>query len=43
LVGILRFLYIEERLSREELMDIIERLNDSDFRISARLLGLILA
>ncbi len=43
LVGILRFLYIEECLSREELMDIIEKLNHSDFRISTALLDMILA
>ena len=43
LVGILRFLYIENRLNREELVDIIEKLNHSDFRISAVLLDMILA
>ncbi len=43
LVGILRFLYVEKRLSREEILDIIEKLNGSDFRVSSTLLGLILA
>jgi predicted nucleic acid-binding protein len=43
LVGILRFLYVEKRLSREELMGIIEKLNRSDFRISSALLALVLA
>ena len=43
LVGILRFLYVEKRLSREEVLAIIEKLNGSDFRVSSKLLGLILA
>lgn len=42
LVGILRFLYVEKILSREELLAIIEKLNSSDFCISSKLLGLIL-
>jgi hypothetical protein len=42
LVGILRFLYVEKRLSRGEVVAIIEKLNDSDFRVSSKLLGLIL-
>ena len=43
LVGILRFLYVNTRLSREEILAIIEKLNRSDFRISSKLLDLILA
>jgi predicted nucleic acid-binding protein len=43
LVGILRFLYVESRLRREEVLVIIEKLNGSDFRVSSKLLGLILA
>jgi len=43
LVGILRFLYVKKRLSREEVLAIIEKLNGSDFRVSSKLLGLILA
>jgi len=42
LVGILRFLYSDGRLSREETVEIVEKLNDSDFRISSKLLDLIL-
>ena len=42
LVGILRFLYVEKRLSREEILVMIQKLNDSDFRISDKLLALIL-
>lgn len=42
LVGILRFLYVKKRLSEEEVLNIIKKLNDSDFRISEKLLGLIL-
>jgi len=43
LVGILRFLYVEKRLSREEVLAVIEKLNGSDFRVSSKLLGLLLA
>ena len=43
LVGILRFLYVEEKLSREETREIIARLNASDFRISSWLLEWIVA
>ena len=42
LVGILRFLYVEKRLSQEETLNIIKKLNASDFRISDKLLTLIL-
>jgi len=42
LVGILRFLYNDGRLSREETVDIVEKLNTSDFRINTKLLDLIL-
>lgn len=43
LVGILRFLYLENRLSKEEVLSIVKKLNDSDFRVSAKLLALIMA
>ncbi|SFV56131.1 hypothetical protein MNB_SV-6-1655 [hydrothermal vent metagenome] len=43
LVGILRFLYSDGRLSKEEIVEIIVKLNESDFRISSKLLDLILA
>ena len=42
LIGILRFLYVENRLDREEMLRIIEKLNRSDFRISKRLIDMIL-
>jgi hypothetical protein len=42
LVGILRFLYVENRLNKEEILAIIKKLNGSDFRISSKLLDLIL-
>lgn len=42
LVGILRFLYIEKRLNKDEILKIVEKLNDSDFRISPSFLELIL-
>jgi len=42
LVGIIRFLYLENDLDKAEVLMIIEKLNRSDFRISQRLLGLIL-
>ena len=42
LVGIIRFLYLEDRLNRDEVLMIIEKLNRSDFRVSQKLLGMIL-
>lgn len=42
LVGILRFLYVENRLSREEVVQMVEKLNRSDFRVSKRLMDMIL-
>ena len=42
LVGILRFLYSDNRLSRDEILRIIKKLNNSNFRISPKLLDLIL-
>ena len=41
LVGILRFLYIEEKLSYDDTLNIVNKLNNSDFRISDKLLALI--
>ena len=43
LVGILRFLYRDGRLSKPETTEIVKKLNDSNFRISPDLLDLILA
>ena len=43
LVGILRFLYRDGRLSEAETAEIVKKLNDSNFRISSDLLDLILA
>ena len=43
LVGILRFLYLEKKVNHDKILMIIEKLNNSDFRISSKLLGLILA
>ncbi len=43
LVGILRFLYLEERLDRSKILTIVESLRDSDFRISQTLLDMVLA
>ena len=42
LVGILRFLHLEGRLNYTEILAIIQKLNNSDFRISSKLLSLIL-
>jgi len=41
LIGILRFLYIEEKLSYDDTLNIVNKLNNSDFRISDKLLALI--
>ena len=38
LVGILRFIYVHKLLSKKEVLDIIEALNQSDFRISKKLM-----
>jgi len=43
LVGILRFLYLQKRLNKEEIVILIRQLNDSDFRISKQLLDWIIA
>lgn len=42
LVGILRFLYSDGRLNLKEILAIVEKLNHSNFRISSKLLDLIL-
>ena len=42
LVGILRFLYMEKILSYKRVKEIIDKLNSSDFRISQKLLDIIL-
>jgi len=42
LIGIIRFLYNEKELSREQVLEIVDKLNRSDFRISSQLLELIL-
>ena len=43
LVGILRFLYVENCLEKEKVLEIVDRLNRSDFRVSKSLLALIIA
>ena len=43
LIGILRFLYLEKKLSKEDTVTIIEKLNSSNFRISKNLLEMILS
>ena len=43
LIGILRYLYAEGTLSRQRTEGIIAKLDASDFRISEKLLGMILA
>ncbi len=42
LVGILRYLYVEKILNYKRVKEIIEKLNRSDFRISQKLLEIIL-
>ena len=43
LVGVLRFLYLENTLPKEKIKEISKKLKDSDFRISPKLLAMILA
>ncbi len=43
LIGILRYLYTEGILSKQHTEEIVEKLNASSFRISGRLLEMILA
>ena len=38
LVGILRFIYLNKMLTKTEVIEIIEHLNKSDFRISEKLM-----
>jgi len=38
LVGILRFIYLNEMLIKTEILEIIDHLNQSDFRISEKLM-----
>ena len=42
LVGILRYLYLEDKISKNKAKLIIEKLNSSKFRVSRKLLELIL-
>jgi len=42
LVGILRFLYIENKISKSDVVKIVDALKKSDFRISQSLLNMIL-
>jgi len=42
LVGILKFLYASKRLAKKEVLEIIESLNQSDFRISEKLMKSII-
>lgn len=43
LVGILRFLYLENKMSKSEVVKIVDALKKSDFRISNSLLNMILS
>ena len=43
LIGILRYLYIEKKLSKKESLEIIKKLNNSNFRIDKKLVELILS
>ncbi len=43
LVGILRYLYVEKILNHKRSKEIIDKLNHSDFRISQKLLEIILS
>ena len=42
LVGILKFLYASKRLTKQEVLETIESLNQSDFRISEKLMKSII-
>lgn len=42
LVGILRYIYVHKLLRKQEVLEIIESLNQSDFRISQKLMKSIL-
>jgi len=43
LIGILRYLYLEKKLSKKESLEIIKKLNNSNFRIDKKLIEMILA
>jgi len=43
LVGILSFLYLEKKVSKEKSLNIIDKLNSSNFHISKKLLKMILS
>ena len=42
LVGIIRFLYLEKKIDHKRTLELIDKLNHSDFRISDKLLSIIL-
>ena len=42
LVGIIRFLYLEKKIDHKRTLELIDKLNQSDFRISDKLLSIIL-
>jgi len=42
LVGIIRFLYLENKLNKNQVLDLIEKLKSTDFRISQTLLRQII-
>jgi predicted nucleic acid-binding protein len=42
LIGIIRFLYGDKVLSKERVLEIVDKLNRSDFRVSSKLLELVL-
>jgi len=41
LVGILKFLYLEKKLTKEEVMIVIDKLNSSSFKVTKKLLDMI--
>jgi len=42
LIGILRYLYLNDKMNEKETKEVIESLNASDFRISSKLITLIM-
>ncbi|MFK5891756.1 MAG: hypothetical protein QM504_00875 [Pseudomonadota bacterium] len=42
LIGIIRFLHLDNRIDKKQTLKLIDKLNDSDFRISDSLLDMIL-
>ena len=42
LIGIIHFLYLEDKINKRQTLDLIDKLNHSDFRVSSSLLKMIL-